>query len=39
MDEFDCWDGGAGVFCHFLLELLDVDDCGDVDVELESLLF
>lgn len=38
MDEFDGWDCGVGVFCHFLLELFDVGDCGDVDVELEGLL-
>jgi hypothetical protein len=38
VDEFDCWDCGVGVFCHFLLELFDVGDCGDVDVELEGLL-
>jgi len=38
MDEFDCWDGRVSVLSNFLLELFDVDDCSDVDVELEGLL-
>ncbi len=38
MDEFDRWDGGVGLLCDLLLELLDVGDGIDVDVEFEALL-